>query len=348
MNENPEKQQEQEVDLVPVFAWIGTGIKNLFKGLGNILKAIIHFFILFLIFVKNNIILIGTLAILGGVLGFYLSKESKNNFTAQLRVQPNFESAGQLISNLKFYNSLVEQKDFVTLSKQLNITAEQAENLLGFSIKEDFNDTELLREYDQLARQSDSIALENFTFSGYKNAKRLIDYEFYNVEISSKSRLPLEIVATKAIEVKDNPAIKALRMSSIESVVFNIEEMQYQLQEIDSLIRAYQNAIKEVNSNGKNDGTNVFVTNDQNKVSFKEFFMEKATLLSSLEYQRKRKYSFENTVNIVSYFVKSGTIEKKHYVVKFTLVFFGLGLLIALIPLVWRFLNNYQETTVKN
>lgn len=341
MKENSEKHQEQEVDLVPVFVWIGQGFKNLFDGIANFFKAVIHFFILFLIFIKNNIILIGVLSVLGAVLGFYLSKESKEQFAAQLRVQPNFESAGQLISNLKYYNSLVEQKDFLTLSNQLDIPLEEAEQLLGFDIEADYNDTELLKEYDKFARQSDTIALENFSFNGFKEAKRPIDYEFYNVEINSKNRNSLESVALKAIMVQDNPAIKALRLSSKESIAFNIMQMTYQLEEIDSLLSAYQKAIKKINTS-QNEGTSIFVTNEKSTISFEEFFKEKAVLLASLENQREKKYSFENTVNVVSYYVKKGTIKKKHFVVKFTLAFFGLGLLIALVPVVWKFLNNYD------
>lgn len=342
MNNQPDQNQEQEVDLVPVFVWISNGFKNIFKAIGNVFKALAHFIILFLIFIKNNIILLGVLLVLGAALGMYLSRESKKNFTAQLRVQPNFESAGQLISNLEFYNSLVDQKDFKTLGKELQISTEEASSFKSFDIEADYNDTELLKEYDYMARRADTIALENYTFEGFKQAKRAIDYKFYRVEIISKDRAALEKAAANAIEVKDNPLIKAQRRSSIETTDFNLVRMEYQLQEIDSLLSAFQSAIKDKDSN-LSKGTNIFVNGQNRSISFTELYEQKAQALYNLETIREKKYSYENTVNIVSYFVKKGTIEKKHLTVTYALVFLGLGLLLALIPLVFKFLNNYQN-----
>jgi hypothetical protein len=346
MDNQPNNNQEQEVDLVPVFVWISNGFKNLFSAIGGFFKGIAHFLILFLIFIKNNIILLGVLCILGGGLGMYTSKENKKNFTAQLRVQPNFESAGQLISNLKYYKSLVEQEDFKTLGKELNISIEEASQLKSFKIEADFNDTELLKEYDYMARRADTIALENYTFEGFKQAKRAIDYQFYKVEIVSEDRAALEKAASVAVQVEDNPLIKAKRLASKETTAFNIRNMEYQLQEIDSLIRAFQGSIKNTDSNAYQ-GTSVFV-NGQNKTDvFRDFFNEKSTTLLNLEIEREKKYSYENTANIVSYYIKKGVIEKKHLTLTYALVFFGLGLLIALVPLVLRFLNNYQKEAIK-
>jgi hypothetical protein len=346
MENQPNNNQEQEVDLVPVFVWISNGFKNLFSAIGGFFKGIAHFLILFLIFIKNNIILLGALCILGGGLGMYTSRESKKNFTAQLRVQPNFESAGQLISNLEYYNSLVDQEDFKTLGKELNISIEEAGHLKSFEIEADFNDTELLKEYDYMARRADTVALENYTFEGFKQAKRAIDYQFYKVEIVSKDRAALEKSASVAVQVEDNPLIKAQRLASRETTAYNIDNMEYQLQEIDSLMVAFQVSLKNKDSNGSQ-GTSVFV-NGQNKTEvFKELFDEKSRTFFNLENEREKKYSYENTVNIVSYFIKKGVIEKKHLTLTYALVFFGLGLLIALIPLVLRFLNNYQKEAIK-
>ncbi|WP_213521071.1 hypothetical protein [Nonlabens sp.] len=346
MDNQPNNNQEQEVDLVPVFVWISNGFKNLFSAISGFFKGIAHFLILFLIFIKNNIILLGILLVIGGGLGMYTSRESKKNFTAQLRVQPNFESAGQLISNLEYYNSLVDQEDFTTLGKELNISTAEASQLKSFEIEADFNDTELLKEYDYMARRADTIALENYTFEGFKEAKRAIDYQFYKVEIVSEERAALEKAASAAVQVEDNPLIKAQRLASKETTAFNLSNMEYQLHELDSLIKAFQVSIKNTDSN-TSQATSVFV-NGQNKTEvFKELFDEKSRIFFNLENEREKKYSYENTVNIVSYFVKKGVIEKKHLTLTYALIFFGLGLLIALIPVVLRFLNNYQKGVFK-
>jgi hypothetical protein len=341
MDNQPNNNQEQEVDLVPVFVWISNGFKNLFKAIGSFFIGIAHFFVLTLIFIKSHVILLGIFFLLGGGLGNYLSRESKKTFTAQLRVQPNFQSAAQLISNLEHYNSLVYQEDFLNLAKELGINASEAEKLKSFGIKPDFSDTELLMEYDTFARSSDTMALENFTFEGFKAAKRDIDYEYYTVQISGTDKKALGKAATYATQVEDNPVIKGLRLSSIETNTFNIKSLEYQLTEIDSLFNAYQMAIKSTDSQSQA-STNVYMSGQRNSNAFNDLFNQKASTLYKLKEAREDKYSFDNTVNISSYFVKQGTIEKQYLTMKGAFIFLGLGLLIALIPIVLRFLKSYK------
>jgi hypothetical protein len=341
MDNQPNNNQEKEVDLVPVFVWISNGFKNLFKAIEGFFKGIAHFLVLTLIFIKNNVILLGIFFIAGGVLGNYFSRESKKTFTAQLRVQPNFQSAAQLISNLEYYNSLVYQEDFLALADELGITAPEAEQLKSFEIKADFNDTELLKEYDGFARSSDTMALENFTFEGFKAAKRDIDYEYYTVQISGNDKKALGKAATYAVQVEDNPVIKGLRLSSIETNTFNIKSLEYQLTEIDSLVHAFQTAIKSTDSQSQA-STNVYMGDQRNTNTFSDLFNQKAATLYRLKEAREDKYSFDNTVNISSYFVKQGTIEKQYLTMKGAFIFLGFGLLFALTPVVLRFLKSYK------
>lgn len=342
MKENSEKHQEQEVDLVPVFVWIGQGFKNLFDGIANFFKAVIHFFILFLIFIKKNIILLAVLVLIGAGLGYYLDMESKNTFTAAVRVKPYFNSNTQLIANIDYYNSLVLEKDYDKLAEALDIPIIDVESINRFTIEADYNDTELLKEYDAASSAVDSTALVNYSFDGYKKAKREIDYEYYLVTVNGTDRDILQKAAENAIIVRSNTAIKAQRIASIENTKFNILAMTYQLQELDSIISSYQKAIKNTKSNDAGVSTNLYIGDKEASKSITDLFEQKTAILRSLDAARLDKYYFENTVNIVSSYVQKGSIEKQHLKIKLALIFFGLGLLIALIPVVWRFLNNYD------
>ncbi|WP_405378509.1 hypothetical protein [Nonlabens sp. Asnod3-A02] len=346
MDNQPNNNQEQEVDLVPVFVWISNGFKNLFNAIGGFFKGLGHFLILFLIFIKNNIILLGILFVLGAGLGNYLSRQSKNIFTAQMRIQPNFGSAAQLISNLEYYNSLADQEDSVALAKEIGITPSEAAKLKSFEIEPDFNDTELLKEYDELARAADTMALDNFTFEGFKESKRDMDYEFYKVLISGSSRFSLNKTAPLAIQVKDNSVIKGLRLSTGETVNFNIKNLEYQLANIDSLIGAYQIAIKSSNTESTA-STNVYMGNEKNANTFNDLYYQRTSILERLKEERIEKYTIDNTINISSFYVKRGTIENEHLTLKVAFIFLGLGLLTALLPIIIRYLNQYQKKNIK-
>ena len=342
MENQPQNNQEQEVDLVPVFVWISNGFKNLFNGVGNIFKSIAHFLILFLIFIKKNLIVVAITSILGIAGGWYLKDQVSKVFSAEVLVKPNFKSAAQLISNINYYNSLIDQDDHAKLATALTISKEKAASLTGMSISPEFNETELLQEYDALARESDTMALENFTFEGFMAAKRDIDYEFHSIEISAVDRDLLETVIDKAIQVQENTMIKAQRMALKETAAFNLKTKQNQLVEIDSLIAAYESAIKSSDiSSGS--GTNIHLGDQKPSEALNQLFSQKRYLLDEMSDIREDKYAYDETVHKVSQFITKGTLEKKHYRLKGALVGFGLGLLIALIPVVFRFLNEYEK-----
>ncbi|MGJ8683030.1 MAG: hypothetical protein ACSHWW_00305 [Nonlabens sp.] len=342
MDNQPQNNQEQEVDLVPVFVWISNGFKGLFNGIGKAIKGLGHFLVLFLIFIQKNLIIVGLATVLGIAAGWYLNSQSGNQFTAQVLVKPNFKSTGQLISNVTYYQSLIEQEDFDKLGKELNISTDKAAKISSLDINPEFNDTELLEEYDKLARRSDTMALDNFTFEGFKAAKRDIDYEFQLIDISSTDRTVLEDVLENVIKVKENSIIKAERQALKETADFDLKAMSYQLSELDSLIAAYQTAIKSSDVKGGN-GTNLYLGDQKPSEALKNLFDQKRNILYNMSVVRKEKYSYDNTVNIASQFIKKGTIEKKHYRLKGALIGLGFGLLIALFPLVWRFLKNYEK-----
>ena len=342
MDNQPQNNQEQEVDLVPVFVWISNGFKNLFNGIGNLFKGIGHFLVLFLIFIQKNLIVVALASILGIAAGWYLRSQSKNQFTAQIVVQPNFNSAGQLISNVTYYQSLIDQQDFDKLGKELDIDTEKAAKISSLDIRPEFNDTELLSEYDKLARKSDTMALENFTFEGFKAAKRDADYQYQLIQVASQDRSVLENAINNIINVKENSYIKAGRQALKETADFDLKSLNYQLGEMDSLIAAYQTAIKSSDVKGGN-GTNLYLGDQKPSEALKNLFDQKRSILYQMSLVRQDKYSYDKTINVVSKFIKKGTVEKNHYTLKGAFIGLGFGLLLALFPIVWRFLKNYEK-----
>ncbi|AZQ43128.1 hypothetical protein [Nonlabens ponticola] len=336
-------QEDQEADLLPVFEWIGNGFKNLGRGIANLFKAIIHGILLFFVFLQRNIILIGVFVLIGLGLGYYMDQQVKDKYSALVRVEPNFNSVTQLISNVKYYNALVEEGVYDKLAKELDITTVEAENLSGFYIEPSYNDTELLKEYDELARRSDTMALENFSFEGFKEAKREIDYQYYEITASSKDRATLVEIIDDLVKVEVNAAIKGAKQSTLENTEFDIKALNYQLQELDSLISGYQKAITAQDI-PVNAGTTLYLGDQKPSDALTQLFDEKRIVLAQLNELRETKYLNEDTVNIQSQFITRGTIEKKHLKLKYLLVFFGLGLLIAIIPTIWKFLKNYPDS----
>jgi hypothetical protein len=90
--------QDQEIDL----GQIGKGIKNFFQG-------IINSFFDFIFFLKKKIIIVGSIFVIGVVLGYFLDKNS--SYTQDILVIPNFESNEYLYKKIEFLNSRLIEKD---------------------------------------------------------------------------------------------------------------------------------------------------------------------------------------------------------------------------------------------
>jgi len=343
MDPNQKQQQEQEVDLIPIFKYIGDGIKGFFRAIGKFFGAIFHFFVLFLIFIKNNFILLAVMAIIGAGLGYFLDTKTKEIYSAELRVKPYFNSSSQLIANVELYNSLVGEEDFEKLAKELGITLEQARQLDDFEINPSFTDNELLLEYDQITKKADSMAQMHYSFKSFKNSKREMDYNYYLVDVIGKDREAVVTAAEKAVIVKENSAIKAEKEARIESVNFDIKALNYQLTELDSIINSVQKAIKREKIEDGGVNTNLYLGDRQTSTTLGELFEQKQDIQEQLSLRRLDKKYYENTINIVSQFVKRGKIDESRNKIVLAVIFFGLGLLIALIPVLWKALNNYQK-----
>ncbi|ARN78519.1 hypothetical protein BST97_11265 [Nonlabens spongiae] len=343
MDQNQQQQQEQEVDLVPVFKYLGDGVKNIFRSIGKFLGAIFHFFVLFLIFIKDNIILLAIMIIIGAGLGYYLDSKSEEIYSAELRVKPYFSSSSQLIANVELYNSLVGEEEFEKLGKELGISAEQAAQIKKFEINPSYTDNELLIEYDKITKNTDSTALVNYSFEGFKNSKREIDYEYYLVDVVGTDRETVMTAAEKAVVVRENSAIKAEKEARIENVNFDIKVLRYQLTELDSIINSVQQAIRKEDKDDGGVNTNLYLGDQKTTTSLKDLFEQKQDIQIRLNQNRLEKKYYENTINIVSQFVKRGKIKDINHKVVLAIVFFGLGLLIALVPVLWKALNNYQK-----
>ena len=90
--------QDQEIDL----GQIGKGIKNFFQGVINSIFD-------FIFFLKKKIIIVGSLFVIGVVLGYFLDKNS--SYTQDILVIPNFESNEYLYKKIDFLNSRIIEKD---------------------------------------------------------------------------------------------------------------------------------------------------------------------------------------------------------------------------------------------
>lgn len=344
MEENKPKHQEKEVELVPIFVWIGRGISGFFNGIGRFFAGLGHFFILFLIFLQRNLILIAGLTVLGAALGWYLNQGSTNAYTTEMRVQPNFNSTEHLTAKVFYYQSLVDEKDIAKLGKELGITSSMAASIKNISIKPYYNDIELLKEYDDFARSSDTMALKHLNFASYKGSKRDFDYEFQIITASGSNTIALNKVMDKLIALEPTTAMIAAKNIGVETTWFKLAALDTQLRGLDSLMVSLNKSVRNSSMNQTTPSNNFYLSEQQESSNvFKSLFEEKNSVLNRIEEAKKDFYNYENMINVVSRYTQKGAIEKERLILKLALIFFLFGIVVAGIPKLWKFLKAYEE-----
>jgi hypothetical protein len=111
--------QDQEIDL----GLVAKGIKNFFQG-------IINSFFDFIFFLKKKIIIVGSLFVIGVVLGYFLDKNG--SYTQDILVIPNFGSNEYLYKKIDFLNSRIIENDTAFFN---NIGVSNSEMLGKLEIK---------------------------------------------------------------------------------------------------------------------------------------------------------------------------------------------------------------------
>lgn len=344
MEQNKPQHQENEVELVPVFVYIGRGISNFFRGVGNIFVGLGHFFLVLLIFIQRNLLVIAGFAILGAALGWYLEQDTKNLYNAQMQVQPNFKSTEHLTSKVLYFQSLIVEKDFAKLGKEVGVTSNMAESIKSISIEPYFNETELLKEYDDLARRSDTMALKNLTFTGFKDAKRDFDYEFQSITAAGTNTVALNKVMDKLVALEPTTTIAAQRIAAVESSQYKLAAMELQVRNLDSLMVSFQKAVRESGTATGVPKNNFYLSQqEESKTVFSSIFKEKQDMLYMIEAAKEEYYKNQNIINVVSRFTQKGSIENQHLMIKGAILFFLVGLIVAAVPRLWKFLKAYDE-----
>ena len=200
---------EEEVDLGSLFIIIGKGFSNFFNFIGNVFKGIFHLIILFLLFIRKSAIKIIIVGFSFGLIGFFLDYNKEVVFESKMLVQPNFNSAKQLYSNISFYNDLVLQKENSLIASIFNITDKEAESLRSFYIEPIINGNDIINGYDKLALSVDTLAIKDYSIKEYRNTFTDFDYSVHEIKIkATENKIFIKLDSTILNSISNNTFFK--------------------------------------------------------------------------------------------------------------------------------------------
>ncbi len=336
----------EEVDLGQLFKLIGNAINTVYNRVFNTLRNIYHIFMRFILFLRAHFLKFCYVAILGVGLGAYLDYNTLPVYKSSMIVQPNFNSARQLYSNIEFYNQLAEQKDSKELAVVLDIPPSLAERITNIGIEAFTDKAQKIQQFNEFIKNLDSITLKSIDFQDYLKNFNNINAEFHKIKVESLApeiaKQCQEVIVTS---INNNPYFKSQKKANDDNMAVRDTMIKEQLKEIKKLQEFYKE-IKILDAKKVSGTTNInLADNKEERVSEFELFKQIEKLKDEKVQLNIDKVNRENIINIISEFPDKGILidnlwSKK--IVQMPLVFMVVLFSILIILAFNKYLANYR------
>lgn len=344
------QQQSEEVDLGQLFKLIGNMFDKLFRLIGNIFKTIFSLLIYGLKAILNNFKIIAITILITAALGYVLEKFKKPVYKSDMLVKPYFDSKFQLITNINYYNALIEDSDYDQLSQLFDINQTDAEKIINFEIMagpETENDRIL--EYEEFIKQVDSARATDVYFEDFIENRSIYSGTLYQISVTSYKKDIFRSLEDGLNSTFTNTySIK--KMQKRDSLLaIEKEQILKSLNQVDSLQNVYIEVLKN-ESNGKVQGSITLkdgMSLVQERVKTREYELltkelELRKALSKIESQKVEEDVYFDTL---SSFQDVGSVHKK-FLEKYSLVLPCLAFLILVLIYSLKktitFVKNYE------
>jgi hypothetical protein len=345
MSTNPNLNNE-EVDLGSLFSQVGKAFSSFFSSIGRLFKSIFHAIIIFLLFLRKNIIPLGVATVLGVLLGVFMQKTKKEVYTSSMTIKANYSSAQKLYKELDYINALITEKDSVKIADMLGVKPTEASKLTLFSIEPIELNKQLLKSYDHYMQKTDTIYTRDFTFDDYRKRVDMKDVRFHQIDVESTIPDIFKKIETGLLNLASNNYYVQLHKSKIEELRFKKDELLHNIAQLDSIRKQYKEVALLQAKNGSK-STDVSFSNKSNteRNYDMDLYYMSLRLLKELDAVNVELIDNENLVNVESEFTY-GTL-KKSIASKLWFKYGAFGFLLVLFVLVAlkvnTFLSNYEK-----
>ena len=355
MNEKPALENNTgEVEISDFLRLIG----KMLTKIGNTMKWIfVNFFdllILFFLFIKRKIVWLCIGYILGLAFGLISYYNSGGIYKSEMITKANFESSYFLYNQIDYFNSLIENDRINDLTKEFNISPDEAKSLIDFTatpVKSDIEAAKLYRQTFLESRRNhrydfDTIWSKTLKFDEFKN--ELADYDFPIIKISVRSKkldvFP-KIQQGFLNSLNNNPYLKE-KKENIEQIRKEEETLLTDaLKNIDTLRQVYNRKLT-LQAENTSPGGNQFILGERDiRNPELDLYDKSMTIKDELIELRMKSTKEKNVLELFSGFEKTGlqqsvvrTISKNSL--------YGLALVfIILIGIEFvRFLNRTEKS----
>jgi hypothetical protein len=312
-NNSSQRSNEEEIDLGQLFTLIGKGFSKIFNFFGNIFKAIFAWFLSVILLVKKNIITLSVSTLLGLSLGYvYQHYIYVPKYESSMNVKPNFGSTIQLYRVVEYYQSLVRQKDFKRLSENLNLTKDQAESIVSFSVEPYANKNQSVKAYGRFLAELDTSVTKSISFNEFIENQPVESFEFHIINVKSKDKFIFDKLGAPIISsIENNDFYKTERATTYNNLLIKKKVIESSIEELKQIQKLQKDIMVKESEKENGSGTNIYLgdTKEQKLISYEEFIELDAELAEVNSDIMKNK----TIVDLISKFDDVGKKEIKWF-----------------------------------
>ena len=317
MTEKPnlENAKPDEVEISDFLKILGKIFTKIGNGIAWVLVSIYELLILLFIFIKRKIIWLCIGYILGLVFGLISYYNSGGIYKSEMITRANFESSYFLYNQIDYFNSLIENNRIDDLTREFNISQDEAKSLIDFKATPLKNDIEAAKLYHQTFLETrrnhnysfDTIWQNTLKFDEFKN--ELTDYDFPIIKIALRSKkLDIFPKIQKGLinSLNNNPDLKE-KKENIEQIR-NQEEtlLADALKNIDTLRQVYNKKLTMQVEN-TSPGGNQFILGERDiRNPELDLYDKSMRLKDELIELKMRSTKEKNVLELFSGFEKTG------------------------------------------
>ena len=313
-----------EIDLIIFFNLIGNAFSRFFKFIGSIFKAIFSFFVFILKAIIDNFKTIVVVLIIAAGLGYGLQKVKPKRYSSQMLVKPYFDSKYQLVNNINYFNALISDEDFKSLSDIFNIDEASAAEIIEFIINPGpESENELIKQYDTYVKSIDSIMAQDIDFETYIESRNIYSSDFFEIRVESTKKDIFKNLENGLNSSFEN-TFSAKKIKKRDSLIFiQKESLKKSIRAIDSLQLVYIDVLTE---ESKSNTTNISLSEafslepDKSKTKEFELLNKKLDLEKQLLTLQEKKVSEDVFFDTLSGFQGIGT-EVNEITEKYSIIF---------------------------
>ena len=347
----PEQPKSEEVDLGQLFKLIGNAFNRFFKFVGSILNSFFLAFVWLVFFVKKHIIKLVIAGVFGIAFGFIRERISEPIYKSSIVVKQNYRTGENLYTNLENYNRLISENDSITLSNDLQITPNEAQNILDFEVEPVLSGNQKMKVYDSYKKELDSVLASTIDFETFQKMSNDYDYQFQKITVRTKAKtISPKVLINSAKNIENIGYFKNEQQKDLAELSRQEEIVKESLIESDSLQKVYQFVLEKSVEQLPGSQTSVTIDNTEDKSNTKEYelYNKDIELRRELVNIERKKEDLKEIIEIVSSERNIGTLDNKANIIGISISYklfygFSFALLTFILLLIMTFLKYLES-----